>query len=152
MNTPVLSGRWRLGLLLTLNTCFWWSILPITLTGVMHKMDPLTVTFYRYFFAVIVLWPVLLLKPSAMAGLQAIRRPSVLKNILLASLLLAMNYGLYILAVQRMSPAGAQLLIQLAPMLFCYQGCICLMKSSFVCNGWAYAPSLLACCYFFICV
>lgn len=122
MNTPVLSGRWRLGLLLTLNTCFWWSILPITLTGAMHKMDPLTVTFYRYFFAVIVLWPVLLFKPSAMVGMQAIRRPAVLKNVVLASLLLAMNYGLYILAVQRMSPAGAQLLIQLAPMLFLLSG------------------------------
>lgn len=131
-----LSGRWRLGLLLTLTTCFWWSILPITLSGVMHKLDPFTVTFYRFFFAVIILLPVLLLRPKALADIALVRKPRVLKNILLAGLLLAFNYGFYVLALERMSPTGAQVLIQLAPMLFLLSG-VFLFSEFFSSIQWA---------------
>lgn len=130
-----LSGRWKLGFLLTLTTCFWWSILPITLFGVMHKLDPFTVTFYRFFFAVVILLPVLLMRPKALSDLRVISKPSVLKKLILAGLLLTLNYGFYVLALERMSPAGAQVLIQLAPMLFLLSG-VFLFKESFSVLQW----------------
>ena len=130
MATQILSGRWKLGLLLTLTTCFWWSILPITLAGVLHKLDVHTVTFFRFFFAVAILLPILLLRPRAMAELQVIKNRSVLKTIVIAGLLLSGNYALYVLALERMSPAGAQVLIQMAPMLFLLSG-VFLFKEPF---------------------
>lgn len=120
--THALSGRWQLGLLLTLTTCFWWSILPITLSGVMHKLDPYTVTFYRFFFAVIILLPILFARRSAIDEIRQLRKPRIIKTIIVAGILLSFNYGFYVFALERMSPTGAQLLIQLAPMLFLLSG------------------------------
>lgn len=129
-----ISRRWKFGLLLTLITCFCWGILPITLMGVMHKIDPLTLTFYRFFLAVIVLLPFLLVR-GTLGQLRTLRKPVVGKHVLWAGLLLTCNYGFYLLALERMSPTGAQVLIQLAPMLFLLSG-IFLFKEPFTKFQW----------------
>lgn len=129
MPTVSISGRWRFGLLLSLTTCFWWSILPITLAGVLPKMDPITLTFYRFFLAVLMLSPLIFAKRSALS-FSPLKQPRVLVGVLMAGFMLTCNYGLYIFALERMSPSGAQLLIQVAPMLFLLSG-VFLFKESF---------------------
>ena len=47
------SGRWQLGLTLSLTTVFLWGLLPIALKGVLLQMDAVTVTWYRFAVAAI---------------------------------------------------------------------------------------------------
>ncbi len=115
------SGRWRLGLSLTLTTCIWWGMLPIALVGVLHKLDPVTLTFYRFFFATVILLPVVIFK-TPLADIKILQHRMIATKVLFAGMMLAFNYILYLLALDRMSPAGAQVLTQLAPILFLISG------------------------------
>ena len=49
------SGRWRLGLSLSLLTVFLWGILPLGLAIILQSLDVYTVTWYRFLIAFVLL-------------------------------------------------------------------------------------------------
>ena len=53
-----MTSNWKLGLGFTLVTVLMWGLLPIALNGVLHKMDPVTVSWYRFSLSALIaaLW------------------------------------------------------------------------------------------------
>ena len=94
------SGRWRLGVLLALSTAAMWGVLPIALKGIMTTLDPLTTTFFRYSLAAVLITPYLLVR-NRLPNRAKFRSPKLALQLLVAGSLLAANYGLYILGLQR---------------------------------------------------
>ena len=73
------SGRWRLGVGLSLGAAFMWGLLPIALSGLLEHMSAMTITWYRFALAGAVLAvPVIRsrgLAPAARAGRSVIVLP-----------------------------------------------------------------------------
>lgn len=118
------SGRWQLGLLLTLCTAACWATLPIVLKIVVNVLDPITLTWFRFLVAAVftagwLRWRGGLRGPAL--GFGGLGRHGWLM-LLLAALMLVGNYVFYLLGVQYTTPANAQLLIQLAPLLMALGG------------------------------
>jgi len=109
------SGRWHLGLGLSLITVCMWGALPIALKITLQEMDGLTITWYRFFVAALLLGSYL----GARRQIPSLRgrAPAVYLLLVLAILGLGCNYVFYILGLFRVSPGAAQVLIQLAPAL-----------------------------------
>jgi len=118
------SGHWRLGLLLTLCTAACWATLPIVLKIVLNVLDPITLTWFRFLVAAVftagwLRWRGGLRGPAlGFGGLG--RRGWLMLSV--AALMLVGNYVFYLLGVQYTTPANAQLLIQLAPLLMALGG------------------------------
>jgi drug/metabolite transporter (DMT)-like permease len=115
------SGRWKLGVLLALSTAIMWGVLPIALKGVMATLDPLTTTFFRYSLAAVLITPYLLVR-NRLPNRAKFRSPKLALQLLTAGALLAANYGLYIMGLQRTTAEAAQVMIQIAPMLLLLAG------------------------------
>lgn len=114
------SGRWKLGLLLALVTAACWATLPVALKVTLEQLDPLTLTWFRFLIAAGVMFAWL----AARGGLGQFaaldgKRWSLLA---IAGAMLVGNYVFYLLGVEHTSPANAQLLIQLAPLLMALGG------------------------------
>ena len=109
------SGRWRLGLGLTLATALFWSTLPIALKVALEILDPITLTWFRFLVAALVTAAWLGLR-GGLRGYGGLSRRHWWM-LAAAGLLLLGNYVFYLLGVQHTTPANAQLLIQLAPLL-----------------------------------
>ncbi|MGH8106762.1 MAG: DMT family transporter, partial [Arenimonas sp.] len=114
------SGRWRLGLLLALITAACWASLPIALKVTLEQLDAITLTWFRFLVATVVMlgWLAWRGGLSAFGGLDRKRW----WHLSAAALLLIGNYVFYLLGVQHTTPANAQLLIQLAPLLMALGG------------------------------
>ncbi|GHE27974.1 DMT family transporter [Vulcaniibacterium thermophilum] len=108
------SGRWRLGLSLTLLTALCWATLPIALKITLEQLDPITLTWFRFAVAAFGVGGWLALR-GGLAGFAGLGRRHA-AMLALAGLLLVGNYVFYLLGVQDTTPANAQLLIQLAPL------------------------------------
>lgn len=118
------SGQWRLGLTLTLITALCWATLPIALKIVLDVLDPITLTWFRFLVAAgfTAAWLGLRGKlRGPRAGYGGLGRRGWLM-LLLAALMLVSNYVFYLLGVQHTTPANAQLLIQLAPLMMALGG------------------------------
>ena len=114
------SGQWRLGLLLTLITAACWATLPIALKLVLEVLDPITLTWFRFLVAA-VLTGAWLAARGKLGGYRALGgRAWTMLGV--AALMLVGNYVFYLLGVQHTTPANAQLLIQLAPLLMALGG------------------------------
>ena len=52
------SGRWRLGLALSLSTALLWATLPLALKLSLERLDPITLTWFRFLVATVLtaLW------------------------------------------------------------------------------------------------
>ena len=125
------SGRWQLGLTLSLTTVFLWGLLPIALKGVLLQMDAVTVTWYRFAVAAIFVFFYMALRKRipdfrAIKGLIGIL-------MLIAILGLCANYVFYLFGVDKITPSSAQVMIQTAPM-FMLLGGLVVFKESF--NKW----------------
>jgi len=107
------SGRWHLGLGLSIITVCMWGVLPIALKITLQEMDGFTLTWYRFLVAAIVLGAYL----AARRQLPRLRGHGGTDYLLLLLVVLGLgsNYVLYILGLSRISPGAAQVLIQLAP-------------------------------------
>ena len=114
------SGRWRLGLGLTLATALFWATLPIALKVCLEALDPITLTWFRFVVATMftAAW---LGARGQLRGYGALSRRQWWM-LAAAALLLLGNYVFYLLGVQHTTPANAQLLIQLAPLLMALGG------------------------------
>ncbi|HVR81252.1 MAG TPA: DMT family transporter [Luteimonas sp.] len=114
------SGRWRLGLGLTLATALFWSTLPIALKVALEILDPITLTWFRFLVAALFTAAWLGLR-GGLRGYGGLSKKHVWM-LGAAALLLLGNYVFYLLGVQYTTPANAQLLIQLAPLLMTLGG------------------------------
>ncbi len=109
------SGRWRLGLALSLSTALLWATLPLALKLSLEQLDPITLTWFRFVVASVLtaLWLTWRRQLGGYRGLSARHRGMLA----VAALTLIGNYIFYLLGVRYTTPANAQLLIQLAPLL-----------------------------------
>ena len=114
------SGRWRLGLSLTLATALFWATLPIALKVALEILDPITLTWFRFVVAMAftALWLALRGRLRGYAALNR-RQWGMLGA---AAFLLLGYYVFYLLGVEHTTPANAQLPIQLAPLLMALGG------------------------------
>jgi drug/metabolite transporter (DMT)-like permease len=114
------SGRWRRGLLLALVTAACWATLPVALKLTLEQLDPITLTWFRFVVAAIVIggW---LASGGGLRQFAALRGKDWLL-LAVAAFMLIGNYVFYLVGVQHTSPANAQLLIQLAPLLMALGG------------------------------
>lgn len=114
------SGRWKLGLALALLTAACWATLPVALKVTLEQVDPLTLTWFRFLLAAGLMGAWLGAR-GALGGFARLdRKRWWLLGV--AGLGLIGNYVLYLLGVKYTSPANAQLLIQLAPLLMALGG------------------------------
>lgn len=118
------SGQWRLGLLLTLFTALCWATLPIVLKIVLVVLDPITLTWFRFVVAAAFTAAWLRFRGGLRGpalGFGGLGRRGWLM-LLVAALMLLGNYVFYLLGVHHTTPANAQLVIQLAPLLMALGG------------------------------
>lgn len=141
MTLHTVSGRWQLGLLLALATASFWATLPVALKGVLGELDALTVTWFRFAFAALGMGLWLGLR-GGFAPLAALA-PRHWALLAVAGLMLIGNYVFYLLGLDHTTPANAQLLIQLAPLLMALGG-IFVFGERF--NGWQWAGLCLVAC------
>lgn len=113
MHAP--SGRWLLGLGLTLVTVLLWGTLPFVLKDLLRVLDPYTLSGFRLLAAgaVLTLWLGLRRQLPSPASLGP-RGGALLAAAVIG---LSANYVLYVRGLDHLTPGTAQLLIQLAPIL-----------------------------------
>ena len=110
-------GNWKLGFALALTTAVFWGILPIALKVALTELDPWTITWCRFAGAMLAvgLWLVFRRgRPGVQRG-----RPQVWRWrwLIPGCLGLTGNYVLYSLGLRYTSPAVAQVVMQIAPIL-----------------------------------
>lgn len=128
------SGRWQLGLGLALATAGFWSTLPVALRITLEQLDPITLTWFRFLVAFVLVGAWLGTR-GQLAPLRRLQRRHW-GMLLFAGVMLIGNYVFYLLGVKYTSPGNAQLQIQLAPMLMALGG-IWVFREPF--NGWQWA-------------
>ncbi|OUL25291.1 EamA family transporter [Nostoc sp. T09] len=104
------SGRWRLGLALSLLTVFLWGILPIALTVTLQALDVYTVIWFRFSVSFALL-AVYLGVQGKLPTREQLRSTSW-KLLAIATIFLAMNYFLFLQGLALTSPANAEVVIQ----------------------------------------
>ncbi|NJM71543.1 MAG: DMT family transporter [Scytonema sp. RU_4_4] len=114
------SGRWRLGLALSLVTVFLWGILPIALTVILQVLDVYTLIWFRFLVSFVLL-SIYLGWRGKLPTLERLRSTSWIL-LVIAILFLAANYILFTQGLAMTSPANAQVIIQLAPLLMSFGG------------------------------
>ena len=114
------SGQWQLGLMLTLLTAACWATLPIALKIVLEVLDPMTLTWFRFVVATAITGAWLGYRGALGGYLGLGRRGGTMLGV--AALMRVGNYVFDLLGVQHTTPANAQLLIQLAPLLMALGG------------------------------
>ena len=127
------SGRWRLGLALSLVTTFLWGILPIALSVTLQALDVYTVTWFRFVLAFGLLGVYL-------AARKQLPEPEKLRSaslglLAIATIFLGLNYLLFLQGMVQTSPTNAQVLIQLAPVLMGL-GALAVFKERYTLHQW----------------
>ncbi|MCB1611368.1 MAG: DMT family transporter [Xanthomonadales bacterium] len=120
MHSP--SGRWKLGLALAIATALMWATLPVALKLALEVVDAYTLTWFRFLFATVALGAFMALRGQFRQFSGLSRNSWLLLTI--AAVGLIGNYLGYLLGLNYTTPANAQLLIQLAPLLMAAGGVI----------------------------
>ena len=114
------SGNGALGFAFAATTVLLWGVLPLALKYVLGELDAVTITWFRFLFSAatlgIVLW-----RRGALPPVRSFGRPIWLL-LAGATLGLAANYIAYLVGLDWTTPANAQVLIQLAPLLLALGG------------------------------
>lgn len=134
------SGRWKLGFVLALITALCWGVLPVVLKLTLQGMDAYTITWYRFAVAGAVLAAILAATRQLPSPRRIARHGWLLLAVALAGLV--GNYVLYLLSLHYISPAVAQVVIQLGPMFFLIGG-LALFRESFSKLQWLGLSGLL---------
>jgi drug/metabolite transporter (DMT)-like permease len=103
-------------------------MLPVALKGLLHAMDVLTITWFRFLVASITLGIWLQLGRGLPRTSQLRGRTGLLA--LVACVGLSTNYAIYLKGLDKVTPATAQVVIQLAPICLLIGG-IFLFRESF---------------------
>ncbi len=117
------SGRWQLGLLLSLITALLWGMLPIALKGLLQTMDATSITWYRFVVALVVT-AVFLIKSRKLPNLKWLKQKKRLGLFAVVIFGLCGNYILYLMGLSFVTPSAAQVMIQLAPLLLLVGGLV----------------------------
>ena len=138
---PANYPHWRFALILALLTAALWGVLPIALRLVLQGMDPITVTWYRFATAALLLGAYL----AFTGGLPRLaREPWAVRGLLLAAALgLTANYVLFVVGVQLTTPATTVTVNQLAN-VFLLLGGLLLFHERFGRLQWSGLAILLA--------
>jgi drug/metabolite transporter (DMT)-like permease len=134
MSLHQVSGNRRLGLGLAFVTMSVWAVLPLILQVLLGSLDPVSITWWRFMIAISCL-AVLLWYRSELPALSRLGRREWLL-LLVATLGLAGNYVLFLVALDLTSPATTQVLIQLGP-LFLAVGGIVIFRERVMPRQWA---------------
>ena len=108
------TGNWRRGFALALTTAFCWGLLPIALKQLLGGMDAITVTWYRLMTAGLALG-IYLTWRRRLPTLPALRSRAAALCVV-ATVGLAGNYVLYLLALDLTTPTVAQIIGQVSPL------------------------------------
>lgn len=127
------SGRWRLGLALTLVTTFLWGILPIALAIALQALDVYTLIWFRFVLAFSVLVAYLAARKQ-LPDLQKLRSAS-LGLLAIATLFLGVNYLLFLQGLVYTSPTTSEVLLELAP-VFMGLGALVIFKERYALHQW----------------
>lgn len=127
------SGRWRLGLALSLVTVFLWGVLPIALAVTLQALDVFTVTWFRFLMAFGLL-AVYLATRKQLPELQKLRSAS-LGLLAIATVFLGLNYLLFLQGLLQTSPTTSEVVIQLAPILLSL-GALVIFKERYTLPQW----------------
>ncbi|WP_445637864.1 EamA domain-containing protein [Nostoc sp. DSM 114161] len=138
------SGRWRLGLALSLLTVLLWGILPIALSVTLQVLDVYTVIWFRFLASFVLLFIYLFISDK-LPKLEQLPSGSG-KLLAIATLFLAINYFLFMQGLALTSPANAEVLIQLATLLLGLGGLV-IFHERYRLYQWI-GVSVLTCGYF----
>ncbi|QLE59193.1 DMT family transporter [Nostoc sp. TCL26-01] len=116
------SGRWRLGLGLSLLAVFLWGVLPIALKMMLEVVDIYTLIWFRFLVS-FVLVAVYLGIRGKLPNIKQLS-PNSGKLLAIATLMLASNYFLFTQGLALTSPANAEVIIQLATVLLGFGGLV----------------------------
>lgn len=118
-----------------------WGVLPLALREALRSLDPVTLTAFRFAVSAAALGAILGARGAlpALGGLA--RRGWLLLAI--ATVGLAANYIAFLLGLDHTSPANAQVLIQLGPLLLAFGG-IAIFRERFSAPQWLGAALLAA--------
>ncbi|WP_414624540.1 DMT family transporter [Calothrix sp. CCY 0018] len=128
-----ISGRWRFGLALSLLTVVLWGVLPISLSITLQGLDVYTLTWFR-FLGSFCLLAIYLMCRGNLPSISQLRSTSP-KLVAIATIFLAMNYILFVKGLDITTPANAEVLIQLAPLLLGFGGLV-IFKESYNLYQW----------------
>lgn len=113
-------NNWKLGLSLSLLVVFFWATLPVALKISLNVLDAWTLTWLRFCVAAMITLLIIFI----MGSWKGYKRLSV-KNwlwLLFAGLMLIGNYVGFLIGLEKTTPANAQVLIQLAPLMMILGG------------------------------
>lgn len=99
-------------------TAFMWGTLPVSFVVLIGTMDTITITWYRFFSASLVVWCFLWRRKKLPEAAAFDRRTRWL--LVLAATALAGNFLLYLSSLSYLNPESAQVLIQLAPFILMF--------------------------------
>jgi len=114
------SGNTALGFGFAATTMVLWGVLPLALKYVLGLLDALTITWFRFLFAAVVLG-LLLWRQGALPPVRSFGR-GVWLLLAGATIGLAANYIAYLVGLDWTTPANSQVLIQMAPLLLALGG------------------------------
>lgn len=137
------SGRWRLGLALSLLTVLLWGILPIALAVIVQALDVYTVIWFRFLVSFVMLAAYLRVRGE----LPKLRQldSTAWKLLAIAAPMLAANYFLFMQGLALTSPANAEVLIQLATLLLGLGGLV-IFRERYTLQQWL-GVGILTCGY-----
>ncbi len=106
------------GIIYAAITIFFWGFLAIALKVAVQKVDPVTIVWFRFSLAFIMLalWQAIK-KPSSF---KILKRPPLF--LVIAGIGLSWNYMGYMLAIDYTTPSNAQLFIQTGPIILALAG------------------------------
>jgi drug/metabolite transporter (DMT)-like permease len=115
-----ISGRWKLGLALATITAAAWGVLPVALVITLRTVDAVTLTWFRFLTAAIMLGSALALMGQLPKFTGLGRRGWFVLLFALAGL--AGNFVIYVIALGYASPTVNQVVTQLSPLLLMLGG------------------------------
>jgi drug/metabolite transporter (DMT)-like permease len=137
------SGRWRLGLALSLLTVFFWGILPIALAVILQALDVYTVIWFRFLVSFVLL-AIYLGARGKLPRLGQLHS-TAWKLFAIAAPMLAANYFLFMQGLKLTSPANAEVLIQISMLLLGLGGLV-VFRERYTLQQWL-GVSVLTCGY-----
>ena len=127
------SGKWRLGLCLSLITISMWGVEPIALTITLQAVDIYTLGWFRFLVCFLLLGIFLAVRQQ-LPTLQKLRAASV-NLFAIAIIFLAINYVLFLKGLSLTTPSTGEVLIQLAP-IFMGLGALVIFKERYTYRQW----------------
>src|SRR5262245_43751814 len=114
------ARHWKLGFGLALTTAALWGVLPIALKVALTELDAWTITWFRFAGALVAmgLW----LAKRRQLPVSKLRERKVWRWLIPGSLGLTGNYVLYVVGLSYTSPAVAQVVMQIAPLVLLLLG------------------------------